>query len=572
MSSLRLLGIPVVLGPLALALALHFHGMQLLPRVCASGALILATLWFQHWSLLFGTLLVALYWMHARRTVWWLVEIGWRKETAELIARCRTIYYEQTGDLRHARLASPLPSVEEPKANQVTMVRTSQSGEHLEPLPVLQLEEGQPNKGEVTLVIDPSLKFQKFMGFGTSFTESSCKTLQQMGSASQERIVDAYFHPETGLRFNMGRLHMNSCDFSDGNWSCCEDDDLSKLCVDRYEDAVLPMVRRATKVASAPLTIFASPWSPPKWMKDTGHMCQGGKLKEACRPVWAKFYVRFAQLMKEKGLSLWGFSVQNEPDGQTPWENCLYSPQEERDFIRDHLGPELEKSGLDLKLIAWDHNRDDLFLRAHTIYSDPDAAKYVWGMGWHWYGDARYEWWADGGGQSCFDNVRKTHELRPEKHLMVTETCQECGAHLGDWSLAERYAESIIRDFNNWCEAWIDWNFLLNKDGGPNHVGNVCSAPVLADIEKDHVIFNPSYYAFGHFSRHIQPGAHRVLCATNRDCFEATAFLNPNGTLVAVVLNQTKHHRDMCLVVEGKVARCAIIPHSITTFSFNLSK
>lgn len=179
-------------------------------------------------------------------------------------------------------------------------------------------------------------------------------------------------------------------------------------------------------------------------------MCQGGKLKEACRPVWAKFYVRFAQLMKEKGLSLWGFSVQNEPDGQTPWENCLYSPQEERDFIRDHLGPELEKSGLDLKLIAWDHNRDDLFLRAHTIYSDPDAAKYVWGMGWHWYGDARYEWWADGGGQSCFDNVRKTHELRPEKHLMVTETCQECGAHLGDWSLAERYAESIIRDFNNW--------------------------------------------------------------------------------------------------------------------------
>lgn len=508
--------------------------------------------------------------MHLKKNIWWLVEMGWRKETAELVAKCRKWYYDQTGDLRHARLASPLPKLEETKAGHVAVVRTTQSGERLRPLAQLELVEGQPNKGEVSLVIDPSITFQEFMGFGTSFTESSCKILQQMGSASQERIVDAYFHPETGLGFNMGRLHMNSCDFSDGNWSCCENEDLSKFCVDRYEESILPMVRRASKVAAAPLTIFASPWSPPKWMKDSEQMCQGGKLKEACRPVWAKFYVRFAEMMKEKGLSLWGFSVQNEPDGQTPWENCLYSPEEERDFIRDHLGPELEKSGLDLKLIAWDHNRDDLFLRAHTIYSDPDAAKYVWGMGWHWYGDARYEWWADAAGQSCFDNVRKTHELRPEKHLIVTETCQECGAHLGDWSLAERYAESIIRDFNNWCEAWIDWNFLLNKDGGPNHVGNVCSAPLLADLEKDHVIFNPSYYAFGHFSRHIQPGARRVLCATNRDCMEATAFLNPNGNLVAVVLNQTKHHRDMCLVVHGKVARCAIMAHSITTLTFNL--
>eukprot|EP00438_Fugacium_kawagutii_P000348 Skav204709 [mRNA] locus=scaffold3332:148085:165810:- [translate_table: standard] len=185
-------------------------------------------------------------------------------------------------------------------------------------------------------------------------------------------------------------------------------------------------------------------------------------FSQACRPVWAKFYVRFAELMKKKGVSLWGFTVQNEPDGQTPWENCLYSPQEERDFIRDHLGPELEKSGLDLKLIAWDHNRDDLFLRAHTIYSDPEASKYVWGMGWHWYGDPRYEWWPDPAGQSCFDNVRKTHELRPE----------------------------------NLGVAAKDWNFLLNKDGGPNHVGNVCSAPILADRPGDCGQVGPATYVY----------------------------------------------------------------------------
>eukprot|EP00913_Durusdinium_trenchii_P026005 g24399.t1 len=268
-------------------------------------------------------------------------------------------------------------------------------------------------------------------------------------------------------------LHMNSCDFSDGNWSCCEDEDLSKLSVDRYASRLTFGRVRAERARD--LECQREQAKVSACSQDSGNMCQGGKLKQECRSAWAQFYVRFAELLKEKGHTLWGFSVQNEPDGQTPWENCLYR--------------------LDLKLIAWDHNRDDL------IYSDPEAAKYVWGMGWHWYGDPRYEWWADAAGQACFENVRKVHELRPEKHLLVTETCQECGAHLGDWSLAERYAESIIKDFNNWCEAWVDWNFLLTLEGGPNHVGNHCSAPVLADLEKDRVIFNPSYFAFGHFSR-----------------------------------------------------------------------
>mmetsp|Transcript_56066 Transcript_56066/g.155258 ORF Transcript_56066/g.155258 Transcript_56066/m.155258 type:complete len:198 (+) Transcript_56066:2-595(+) len=187
-------------------------------------------------------------------------------------------------------------------------------------------------------------------------------------------------------------------------------------------------------------------------------------------------------------------------------------------------------------------------------------------MGWHWYGDPRHEWWADAAGMACFENVRQVHEMRPDKHLWVTETCQELGPHIGDWRVAERYSESIIRDFNNFCEAWIDWNLVLNEFGGPNHKGNECSAPIIADTARDRVLLQPSYYAFGHFSRHIHRGAQRVLCSTSRDCLLSTAYVNPDGTLVLVVLNQSPHNKDFYIRLGSKVARAPGLPHSITTY------
>merc|ERR1712032_1203565 len=111
-----------------------------------------------------------------------------------------------------------------------------------------------------------------------------------------------------------------------------------------------------------------------------------------------------------------------------------------------------------VKLLVWDHNRDEMLLRARTVYGDPEAAKHVWGTGFHWYGDPRYESWPPPAGMVCFDNVQAVHDLRPDKHIVMTECCQEGGPHLGDWKLGERYAESIIKDVNHWTEAWIDWN------------------------------------------------------------------------------------------------------------------
>ena len=221
------------------------------------------------------------------------------------------------------------------------------------------------------------------------------------------------------------------------------------------------MINDALKKRKNNIRIMASPWSPPAWMKTTGEMNFGGKLKSEYRDTWADYYCKFIENYEKENVPIWGLSIQNEPEAKQTWDSCIYTAEEERDFIKNHLGPSLKKHNLlDRKIIIWDHNRDVMVERARTVLSDPGAAKYVWGTGFHWYcGDH-------------FDNVQKVHDEFPDKQLIFTEGCQEGGPHIGSWNLGERYATSIINDLNRWTVAWIDWNLILNEQGGPNHVGN----------------------------------------------------------------------------------------------------
>jgi len=474
--------------------------------------------------------------------------------------------------------ATPLHPIEAPTPKLVRVVRTSKSsGERFKTLEPLPLEPGVVGTIEgltgtpPCIVLDDTIQFQEFMGFGGSFTESSAEVLLQMSAQKQEQIMTAYFSEEHGLGYSMGRLHMGACDFSRGNWSCVErenDKELSSFSIARYEQAILPMLRRAQALAKAPLKLMASPWSPPAWMKDSGKMQNGGRLKPEYRDVWAKHYVKFAEAFKKAGVPIWSFSVQNEPQASTPWENCLYTHSEERDFVRDHLGPALNASGLDLKLFIWDHNRDDMFARAKIVYDDPEAEKYVYGVCYHWYGDKRFELWPLREGMLLFDNLRAVHELRPDKHIVMSEACQEMGPRIGDWKLGERYGEAIIRDLNNWLEAWIDWNLILDAWGGPNHVHNLVSAPVIADAGRDRVLFLSSYYYIGHFSRYIRPGAKRILAGANRDALETVAFKNPDGSIAVVVMNQGDYDIKFLLQHNGHLAKAEAPAHSISTFQF----
>jgi glucosylceramidase len=405
--------------------------------------------------------------------------------------------------------------------------------------------------------VDSSRRFQTLLGFGGAFTEAAALTWQALGEAQRAQVLRACFDPQQGHGYTLCRVHMGSCDFALGHYAHADtpgDMALDSFSLNRDRQALLPFIRAALAAAGRPVRLLASPWSPPAWMKTNGAMNDGGQLRPECRTAWAQCYVRFIQGYAAEGVPIWGVTVQNEPMARQRWDSCLYSAEQERDFIRDHLGPALQQAGLGhIKIIIWDHNRDGLVERASVVYADPQAARHVWGAGFHWYVEDQFE------------QVQLTHDAWPDKHLLFTEGCQEGGPHIGAWELGERYARSIIQDLNHWTEGWIDWNLLLDSHGGPNHVGNFCSAPLLADTATGEVLPQSSYAYIGHFARHLQPGAQRVLCASSRQVLEATAFANPNGSVATVVMNRSAAPVPFLLVVDGQRVRVALPPRAITT-------
>ena len=294
-------------------------------------------------------------------------------------------------------------------------------------------------------------------------------------------------------------------------------------------------------------------------------MLHGGKLKPAFYQSWANYYVKFIHAYEKEGIPIWGLSVQNEPMAKQTWESCNYTAEEERDFIKNYLGPTLQRGGLGgRKLIAWDHNRDLMYQRASTILGDPAAAKYVWGIGFHWYED-----WTGGG--KIFENVKRVSESFPSTHLIFTEGCAESFRYdrLMDWRWGETYGRSMINDFNDGTCAWTDWNILLDEKGGPNHANNFCFAPVHADTKTGQLIYLNSFYYIGHFSKFIRPGARRISSASSRGQLLTTAFKNKDGRIAVVVMNQSSERLPYRLWIAGKAAACSSPPHSIQTLLVN---
>jgi glucosylceramidase len=299
-------------------------------------------------------------------------------------------------------------------------------------------------------------------------------------------------------------------------------------------------------------------------MKDNNSMLHGGKLLSQYMQPWANYFVKFIRSYEKEGVPVWGLTVQNEPMATQTWESCIFTAEEERDFIKKYLGPTLKKAGLGgKKLMAWDHNRDLIYHRASIILSDPEASKYLWGLGFHW-----YETWT--GSAMQFDNVKRVHESFPYKNLMMTEGCVEKfdSTRINDWSYGERYAHSMINDFNSGACGWTDWNVLLDEKGGPNHANNFCAAPVIADTRTGTVVYANSYYYIGHFSKFIRPGAKRIISSSNRDILQTTAFQNADGKTTVVVMNSSDLKMPYRLCIKGKAAKTESLPHSITTLVF----
>lgn len=424
----------------------------------------------------------------------------------------------------------------------------------------------QPFENQVCIFVDPGKKFQTYMGIGAALTDASAETFYKMPRAQQQELLKAFFDKKDGIGYTVARTNINSCDFSSDMYTYVEDGDaaLKSFNIEHDRKYKIPFIKEATAAAGGKLTLFASPWSPPAWMKTNADMLHGGKLKPEWYKSWALYYAKFIKAYEKEGVPVWGISVQNEPMATQVWESCIYTAEEERDFLKNHLGPTLEKEGLAAKkIIVWDHNRDLIYQRAQTYFNDPVASKYAWGIGFHW-----YEPWS--GGAPMYDNLKLVNESFPGKNIFFTEGCAESFTAAGyyRWSLGEKYGSNMINDFNNGMVGFTDWNILLDETGGPNHVGNFCFAPVHADTKTGELIYTNAYYYIGHFSKFIQPGAKRIACSASRSQFIATAFQNPDGKIVVIAMNQTGKATPYFVWVNGKAAEVNALPHSISTIIF----
>ncbi|MDD4970183.1 MAG: glycoside hydrolase family 30 protein [Paludibacter sp.] len=422
----------------------------------------------------------------------------------------------------------------------------------------------QPIEIETNIFINQHKKFQTVLGIGGALTDASAETFYKMPASKQKDFLKSYYNPITGIGYSLARTSINSCDFSSDTYTYVENNDSTLKTFNLSHDLKyrIPFIKEAISEAGGKLVLYVSPWSPPAWMKDNNNMLQGGKLLPQYQQAWANYYVKFIREYEKLGIPIWGLSVQNEPMAKQTWESCIFTATEEKNFVKNYLGPTLYKSGMeDKKVIVWDHNRDLMFQRANEILSDKDAAKYIWGTGFHWYED-----WKSGFQQ--FENVQKVNEAFPDKNLMFTEGCIGKFKYnkINDWKHGEHYGESMIHDFNNGTVGWTDWNILLDEKGGPNHVNNFCFAPVHYNTKTGELIYNSEFYYIGHFSKFVKPGAKRISASSSRSYLLTTAFQNTDGKIAVIVMNEHEKKEAFSVWIDGKSIETNLPGRSISTF------
>lgn len=417
---------------------------------------------------------------------------------------------------------------------------------------------------EIAIYVNPEKQFQTFLGFGGAITDASAETFAKLSSKKKTELLKAYYDKKDGIGYSLLRTTIHSSDFASGSHTYIEEGDkeLKTFNIKHDKKYRLPMLKAAIKAAGGEITTYASPWSAPAFMKDTNNMLQGGKLLPEYNHAWAMYYTKFIKAYEKEGIPIWGITIQNEPMAKQTWESMIYTADEERDFLKNHLGPVMQQEGLgDKKIIVWDHNRDLIVHRVNTIMSDPDAAKYVWGVGFHW-----YETWA--GGKPMYGNVAEVNRAYPNLNLLVTEaTVEKFNAERYHyWPNAERYGDSIINDFNSGAVAWTDWNILLDNTGGPNHVGNFCFAPIHEN--NGELIYTPTYYYIGHFSKFIRPDAKRVSAVPSRSSLQTTSWMNTNNQLVTVVMNSSDAAIDYRLYIGDQETSVTIPARAMQTLVY----
>lgn len=399
----------------------------------------------------------------------------------------------------------------------------------------------------------PNIKFQKIIGFGGAITQSSGVSYQKLSNEKKEQFIKEYF---LDANYSLCRIPIGSCDFSPKSYSYSNKEDLSDFSMENDCEHIVPLIQDALKI-NPNIRFLASPWSPPKFMKTNKMLILGGRLSKKYYKTYAEYLAKYIEEYKNIGINIEFITIQNETNAIQLWESCLFNEDEETEFIENYLCPIFQEKNIKTKILAYDHNKEKLLKRAENTYN---KSSNIDGIAFHWYtGDH-------------FENIELCKMLYKDKLLIHTEGCVGFSNHnindeIGN---AELYAHDIIGDLNHGCNGYIDWNILLDYNGGPNHKRNYCDSPIMLNKEQNDYEKKLAFYYISHFSKTIKPKAQRIANSKYTNNIEVSSFVNEDGSKTITMLNKSNHNIKYNLCIDDFYIQDEIEAHTILSYIINL--
>ena len=406
--------------------------------------------------------------------------------------------------------------------------------------------------GETRIDVDTSVAFQEMVGFGASITDASAWLIQtRMAPGEREALLQELFGA-AGLGLSFARLTVGASDFSRTHYTFDDvapgerDPGVAHFSIAPNREAVIPVVQRARSINPS-LTLMATPWSAPAWMKDKGSLI-GGTLRGDAHGSFAEYLARYVEAYADERIPIFALTLQNEPHHEPDdYPGMRLTPAQRITLVRDHVGPLFARRGLRTALLEWDHNWDEPGSPL-AVLADSGARRHVAGVAWHCYaGDVAVQ--------------GAVHDAHTDKDVYFTE-CSG-GEWAPDWgdNLAWNVRMLLIGATRGWARGVLFWNLALDERHGP-HTGGCsnCRGVVTIDSRTGEVTRNVEYYVLAHASRFVRPRARRVESTTGVDGVESVAFRNADGTTALIVLNG------------GETARRVVVQEGAVTFAYPLPK
>jgi glucosylceramidase len=419
----------------------------------------------------------------------------------------------------------------------------------------------EPDISPYTITLHPEERYQQMDGFGAAVTGAAAYNLRQMTTEDRATFLKELFDPDDGLGLSYVRVPIGGCDFSLSDYTCCDKPGIENFALTAEElDYIIPVLQEIL-LYNPGLKVMGSPWTCPRWMKvlfkGSSIPCNswtGGHLNKTYYQDYATYFVKWIQAFEAQGISIYSITPQNEPLNGGNTASLLMEWDEERDFIKTALGPQLEATGLNVKIYVFDHNYnyDNIASQRQyplRIYEDAEAAQYVSGAAYHNYGGSQEE-------------LNHIHSQRPDKELIFSE------ASIGEWhdgrNLNSNFAGAVeegLNLVNNWCEAIIMWNLMLDMDKQPHRPKGCSTCYGVVDISTDYktITRNCHYYEIGHLAKVVRPGAYRIKADGHAEGgLRYEAFLNADGSYAFVALNKTDAEKTLTLAAGNRSFSCKL--------------